>query len=121
MHTDRTCRCSPGEHEAHPDAYRCQACRVHGAHHRCTGENTLGTHDCLCRGECYQPSANDIAFTQDLIAKLKDGGVWGWPGDLAVYRIDKTRKRFVTDVPGQDPENRGRLQAVLTAVGWTLE
>lgn len=26
----------------------CQACRVHGEHDRCTGENTLGTSKCQC-------------------------------------------------------------------------
>jgi hypothetical protein len=76
----------------------------------------------------YEPTPNDIAWTQNLIASLNDGGHWAWPAAERVFRVNKQAKTF-TLIAGKPPTNLGAaksdenwemLKAVLSQIGYTL-
>jgi len=42
----------------------------------------------------YTPSPSDVAWAENLINMMKDGAVWGIPGNCTTYVVDKTKKQL---------------------------
>lgn len=60
--------------------------------------------------------ANSMAWVQDLIDNLKDGGSWAIPRTLAIYTFDKVN-RIARFTGGRDPET----ERVLGHMGWQIQ
>lgn len=60
--------------------------------------------------------ANAIEWQANHLSRISQGGVWGVPRSLSIYRIDHV-KREATKLCG-DPEPD--IQKVFEAMGWTV-
>lgn len=77
--------------------------------------------------EEYQPTEMDKQWLCNLIAIMKDMGIWGT--SFAVYRVDKKNKvlklteaeiPFVPSEPNNEVD-KARVAAVAQAIGWKVE
>jgi|PlaIllAssembly_1097288.scaffolds.fasta_scaffold249197_2 hypothetical protein len=67
----------------------------------------------------WQPRPSDIAWTQNLIDKMKDGGIWGIPRASSVWRFDKTNKVMVQIYGDADEPDNEALRIICPLIGWT--
>ncbi len=58
--------------------------------------------------EEYVPSVIDTTWAKNLVACLKDGGVWHVPATLSMYTIDKKAKTLTLSLTG-DPEDASQI------------
>lgn len=66
----------------------------------------------------YRPTASDIAWTQNLIDKMRDGGIWGIPRCQTVWRFDKTNKILVCIHGDYNAPDSLALRTICPMIGW---
>lgn len=68
----------------------------------------------------WEPSQEDIAWTKQLIATLKEGGGWGVPGSRTLFVFFRSAKEYVIREPKDEPraEVNRRIIKVLGILGW---
>ena len=71
----------------------------------------------------YQPSPSDIAWTENVLRIIRDGGVWGIPGTGQVYKVDHKEKTLTLIMDPGTPEADElhlKIIAVAKAMGWKV-
>jgi len=66
----------------------------------------------------YQPTEADLAFVQNVIDHIKDGGEWIWPADGTTYKLSPRRKQAVLTVGDPESQNHKRAVVVFSTLGW---
>jgi hypothetical protein len=66
----------------------------------------------------WEPTADDIKWTESMVSILCDGGVWAVPASASLYTVYKTKKEYVLT---GDPthECNQRIMEVLSHMGYT--
>jgi len=68
----------------------------------------------------HQNEEKILAECQQIINDLKDGGVWGIPRSMMVFRIDKTRKKFIL-LEGNSQEEIDSFNYWFGKLGYSVE
>lgn len=67
----------------------------------------------------WEPTQSDIEWTRNLVAMIKDGGVWGQPGSQAIFTFFHSEKKYtLEDTLCIDQETVARTCKVLGILGW---
>jgi hypothetical protein len=67
----------------------------------------------------WEPRASDIAWTENLLAVIKDGGSWAQPSSGATFVFYHSQKTYeVNDHMNFFPDMVARTRKVLTTMGW---
>jgi len=61
-----------------------------------------------------------LAECQKIVDDLKDGGIWGIPRSMMVFRIDKTRKKFIL-LEGNSQEEIDAFNYWFGKLGYSVE
>lgn len=67
----------------------------------------------------WKPRPSDIAWTLNLIDKMRDGGIWGIPRCQTVWRFDKTNKVLVCVYGDYNAPDSEALRIICPIIGWT--
>lgn len=65
------------------------------------------------------PSVSDIEWTDNLLSKIANGGLWLVPSSNGCYRIDKENKVATLEFGVQNDAHL-RIRAVLEALGYAV-
>jgi hypothetical protein len=69
----------------------------------------------------WQPRPSDIAWTQNMIDGLRDGGIWGIPANRSVWKLDKQRKVFVCIHGPKNDDMFHKITVCCRACGYATE
>lgn len=61
-----------------------------------------------------------LAWCRNQIDLLHDGGIWGVPRSMMVFRIDKTKKKFIV-VSGDSQEEIDAMNHWFGKLGYSVE
>jgi hypothetical protein len=61
-----------------------------------------------------------LAWCRKTVYELADGGVWGIPRSMMIFRIDKTRKKFIL-VEGNSQEEINAINYWFGKIGYSVE
>jgi len=68
----------------------------------------------------WQPTPYDLAWTQNLIDHLNDGGIWGVPRNNSVWKLDK-QKRMFTCIFGKEDALFQAITICCRKLGYSTE
>jgi hypothetical protein len=67
------------------------------------------------------PTPENVEWCRQLIRITKDGAMWGIPRSGTTFRIDKTNKRLVLMIPGNDDgADFAATKAHFDCIGWAV-
>ena len=69
----------------------------------------------------WEPSDSDVAWVENLIRTLKDGGVWGLPSSRSEWQFFKRAKLAVLLCGALEDETNRRTAAILRGLEWTVK
>ena len=61
-----------------------------------------------------------IAWCKNTVSSLKDGGIWGIPRSMTVFRIDKIKKKFIL-IEGDSQEELDAMNHWFGKIGYKAE
>lgn len=67
----------------------------------------------------WEPRLYDIAWTENLISKMNEGGVWGQPGSRTSFTFYHSKKEYVVeDSQCTNRDMVDKTKKVLGILGW---
>jgi hypothetical protein len=70
--------------------------------------------------EHEQSEEQSIAFCQNLVRILTDGGVWGIPRAGVVFSVDKKKQRLVQILGDRDHPDVKASRVMFRRIGWDV-
>ena len=68
----------------------------------------------------WEPSDVDIAWSKNLIAIIKPGGIWSTKDGRSVYKLDHANNNLIA-IKNNNPELHKRICIVFALLGWTVD